>query len=247
MNGTQIILESQPCSTPCPTPTCWRSTTLLLITRFDTRANGVRRTEALLEAHGLTLAEASRLADVILPDDNASQEPPPDDDAVEPFIGDIGSGTGLDDDADPNQSLAAGSQDAERKEGDPRTTIRVDPHIALSVEAFVRELMKLARPAYIAAFLRRLDAGGAAPGSTTKKREGGMTTSQRKIVELCSRPEGATGKELAEGCGWPSIAARATCQKLADRFGYGLHENPKSNGRGISFRMAAKPAAEEQA
>jgi len=40
------------------------------------------------------------------------------------------------------------------------------------------------------------------------KRTGGMTASQRTIVELCSRPAGATGKELAEGCGWPSIAAR---------------------------------------
>ena len=74
-----------------------------------------------------------------------------------------------------------------------------------------------------------------------------MTSSQRKIIELCSRAEGATGKELAEGCGWPSIAARATCQKLADRFGYDLHESQKANGRGISFRMTAKKTeAEEQ-
>jgi hypothetical protein len=74
-----------------------------------------------------------------------------------------------------------------------------------------------------------------------------MTPSERKIVELCSRPEGATGKELAEGCGWPSIAARGTCQKLADRFGYDLHEIPKADGRGISFRMTAKVPAEELA
>ena len=37
------------------------------VTRFDTRANGVRRTEALLEARGLTLEEAARLAEVVLP------------------------------------------------------------------------------------------------------------------------------------------------------------------------------------
>ena len=46
-----------------------------------------------------------------------------------------------------------------------------------------------------------------------------MTAAQTMIVDLCCRPEGATGKELAEGCGWPSIAARVTCQELADRFG----------------------------
>jgi hypothetical protein len=56
----------------------------------------------------------------------------------------------------------------------------------------------------------------------TTKREAGMTPSQRKIVEHCSRPEGANGKELAEGCGWPSSAARANCRKLADRFGRDL-------------------------
>ena len=72
-----------------------------------------------------------------------------------------------------------------------------------------------------------------------------MTPSQRKIVDLCCRPEGATGKELAEACGWPSIAARATCQKLADRFGYDMHETSKANGRGISFRMTVKQATEE--
>ena len=84
--------------------------------------------------------------------------------------------------------------------------------------------------------------GTVAPG-TKRARE--MSVSQRKIVDLCGRPEGATGKELAEGCGWPSIAARATCQKIADRFGYVLHERPKANGRGISFHLTAKPAVEE--
>ena len=44
------------------------------VARFDTRANGVRRTEALLEARGLTLAEAALLADVDLQDGDAIQE-----------------------------------------------------------------------------------------------------------------------------------------------------------------------------
>jgi hypothetical protein len=126
-------------------------------------------------------------------------------------------------------------------------TILVSTNIVPFVSAFVRELTKPARAPFVAKFLRRLDAGDAAPVSATSKREGGMTPSQRKIVDLCSRPEGATGKELAEGCGWPSIAARATCQKLAARFGYDLHESPKANGRGISFRMTVKTAAEEHA
>jgi hypothetical protein len=103
--------------------------------------------------------------------------------------------------------------------------------------------MKQDRPPYLATFLRRLNGDGpkrASANSGTGVRQ--MTPSQRKIVELCTRPEGATGKELAEGCGWPSIAARATCSKLAERFGYRFEEQPKANGRGISFRLIAKPA-----
>jgi hypothetical protein len=69
-----------------------------------------------------------------------------------------------------------------------------------------------------------------------------MTASQQKILELCRRPEGATGKELADGCGWPSIAARATCQKIADRFGYALTETPRTKERGISFHLTSKSA-----
>jgi hypothetical protein len=69
-----------------------------------------------------------------------------------------------------------------------------------------------------------------------------MTTSQKSIVELCCRPDGATGKELADGCGWPCIAARATCKKIADRFGYALTETSRTKERGISFHMAPKPA-----
>jgi hypothetical protein len=125
-------------------------------------------------------------------------------------------------------------------------TIQIDASIAPVVNAFVSELMKQERAPYLAAFLRRMDrgttAGGTAATGTKRARE--MSVSQSKIVELCSRPEGATGKELAEGCGWPSIAARATCQKIADRFGYVLDESPKANGRGITFRMTAKPPVE---
>jgi len=217
------------------------------VARFDTRVNGVRRTEALLDARGLTVAETARLANVVLPSADTSEGAPPADGAVQQPADNVDLVPSPDNDSETDQRGVAVDHGAEPIEPGPSTTILVDPTIAQSVEAFVRELMKPARPVYIAAFLRRLDAGGATPGSTTTKRDGGMTPSQRKIVDLCNRPEGATGKELAEGCGWPSIAARATCQKLADRFGYDLHESPKANGRGISFRMAAKIAAEEQA
>ena len=133
-----------------------------------------------------------------------------------------------------------------RLEDEPGVTIQVDAVIAPFVNAFVGELMKQERSPYVASFLRR--SGGAAEqgtGATRSKRERKMSLSQRKTVELCGRPQGATGKELAEGCGWPSIAARATCQKIADRFGYVLHESPKANGRGISFRLTAKPVVDE--
>jgi hypothetical protein len=206
------------------------------VTRFDTRANGVRRTEALLEARSLSIPEAAQLADVVLSDGNHSQEKTSATNARVALPGDSDGPSEHEVAADPSVEPA----------GDGPTSILVDPGISSSVEAFVRELMKPARPAYITAFLRRLNTGGAASARTTTKREGDMTPSQRKIVDLCCRLEGATGKELAEGCGWPSIAARTTCQKLADRFGYDLHESPKANGRGISFRMTVKPAAEEQ-
>jgi hypothetical protein len=52
------------------------------VTRFDTRANGVRRTEALLEMRGLTVAKAARLADVVLTDANIVQEEGPAADAA---------------------------------------------------------------------------------------------------------------------------------------------------------------------
>ena len=205
------------------------------VTRFDTRANGVRRTAALMGERGLTLHEAAQLADVVLPDGDAVPEPPPSSEA-----------------ADMSDETSLSREDACHTNNEPRSdppdqdaavSIQVDPSIAPLVNKFIGELMQQDRPPYLATFLRRLSGEGVArnPRETAGRQ---MTASQRKIVELCGRPEGATGKELAEGCGWPSIAARATCQKIADRFGYILNESPKANGRGISFRMTAKPAAE---
>jgi hypothetical protein len=134
----------------------------------------------------------------------------------------------------------------ERDEDTSGVTIQIDANIAPLVNVFVCELMKPERATHISAFVRRLDRGTRERGTsaTGTKRAREMSASQRKVVDLCGRPEGATGKELAEGCGWPSIAARATCQKIADRFGYVLHESPKANGRGISFHLTAKPAVE---
>ena len=205
------------------------------VTRFDTRANGVLRTAALLEARGLTLPEAARMADVVLADANSIQEraATADTAAQNAFPGD---------DADPNQPEVDAGHESDPGGEAPQATIQVAASIAPLVSAFALELTNPERAPFVATFLRRLNGAGA--GSAETKRDRGMTPSQRKIVELCSRPEGATGKELADGCGWPSIAARATSQKIADRFGYVLHESPKANGRGISFRMTAKPAAE---
>ena len=131
----------------------------------------------------------------------------------------------------------------ERNEDASGVTIQIDAGIAPLVDAFVRELMKQERAPYVAAFLRCMERRTTerAAGATSTKRAREMSVPQSKIVELCSRLEGATGKELAEGCGWPSIAARAICQKIADRFGYVLHESPRANGRGISFHLTAKP------
>jgi hypothetical protein len=209
------------------------------LARFDTRANGVRRTAALMEERGLTLPEATQLADVVLPDGDAVAEAPPPSEAA-----DTADGTSL-----PREDGGASKDESKSDPPDREAAvpIQVDPGITPLVNAFITELMKPDQPRYLATFLRRLNGDnavrGTAPTETKRARE--MTASQQKIVDLCSRPEGATGKELADGCGWPSIAARATCQKIADRFGYILHESPKANGRGISFRLTAKPAAEE--
>jgi hypothetical protein len=205
------------------------------VARFDTRANGVRRTVALMEERGLTLPEAAQLAEVVLPNEDAVRQALPTSEAAE-----MSDETSL-----PRED--AGDTDHELRSDPPdqevAVLIQVDPGVATLVNRFIGELMKPDRPRYLAMFLRRLNGEGVA--RKTRETAGRqMTASQRKIVELCSRPQGATGKELTEGCGWPSIAARATCQKIAERFGYILHESPKANGRGISFRMTAKPALE---
>ena len=196
--------------------------------RFDTRTNGEKRTAALMEARELTVEEAARLAGVVLGADNAAEMVPPADELAEPLI------------QKPLAEAVATIPDGQ----DGEATITVAAELAPAVTAFVAELVKPERSAFLATFLRRLTGE---PSGLAVPRERQMTASQRKIVELCSRPVGATGKELAEGCGWPSIAARATCQKIADRFGYDLHETPKANGRGISFRLTAKATVEEQA
>jgi hypothetical protein len=214
------------------------------VTRFDTRANGVRRAEALLEGRALTLAEAllegraltlaeaARLADVVLPTENESGEARRDD-THEPL------------DEPPTQDTESDVTDDEPSDRE-LVTIDVNANIAALVNAFIGELTKTDRPRYVTTFLTRLSRGDSRqPRPVGRVRE--MTLSQRTIIALCARPEGATGKELAEGCGWPSIAARATCQKIADRFGYTLEESPKANGRGISFRLIAKPASDEEA
>jgi hypothetical protein len=63
------------------------------------------------------------------------------------------------------------------------------------------------------------------------------TETQAELIDICTRPQGATARELANAVGWPSIAARTTLTKMADRFGYTLTEKPKAAGRGITFYM----------
>ena len=205
--------------------------------RLDTRANGERRTTALMEERGLTLADAARMADVVLPCDEPTGEATRTDGSVSSDEGE-----------NPTNASTADvtSEDkAERIVTLTGSDIRTLAALVFGDESGTMsedEMTEMRQHA--ATVIEKLRAAPLAkPSHAPKtKRTSGMTTSQRTIVELCSRSQGATGKELAEGCGWPSIAARATCQKLADRFGYALEENPKANGRGISFRMVAKQA-----
>jgi hypothetical protein len=204
------------------------------VARFDTRANGVRRTAALMEERGMMLPDAAQLAGVVLPDGDAVRETPPPGDP-----GDMSDETRLPWEyaGTTNDELRSASPDQEAV-----VQIQVDPGVATLVSRFAGELMKPVRPRYLATFLCRLNSDGARNPREKPGRQ--MTASQRKIVDLCRRPEGATGKELAEGCGWPSIAARASCEKIADRFGYMLHETPRTKERGICFHLTLKPATE---
>jgi hypothetical protein len=126
-----------------------------------------------MEERGLTLEEAARLADVVLPDPGSGEEP----DTTEP--------------ADATGRSASGPMDRE-----PPVMIEVEADLAPLVNSFITQLMKPTPAPYFAALLRRLNVDGPPRDSTPRERQ--MTASQRKIVELCSRPEGATGKEPAE-------------------------------------------------
>jgi hypothetical protein len=138
------------------------------VTRFDTRANGVRRTEALLEAPGLTLPEAARLADVVLTDGNSIQEEAP--------TGDIAAGRAFPaDDAEPNQIENDTGHDADLGRNAPEAAIQVGASFALLVNAFVLELAKPERAPYVVTFLRRLN--GPRAESTQTQRDRGMTPS----------------------------------------------------------------------
>ena len=208
--------------------------------RFDTRTNGERRTAALMEERGLSVADAARLADVVLPGDEPTGGPDSPDNPAQ-----TSDDAGIP--AAPASEGSSADETADDKTERVFTLTGSDIRVLAALvfgdesgtmtEDEVTEMMQDA-----AAVIEKLRATPLArPALAPKgKLSGGMTASQRTIVDLCCRPEGATGKELAEGCGWPSIAARATCQKLADRFGYMLEESPRAGGRGISFRMVAK-------
>ena len=187
--------------------------------RFDTRANGEKRTLALIETRGLTLEEATRLADVVLALPSGDDAEPQSDETV-----------GADGAASPEDHADAAGPDGDPPTGPTKggvdVTVLVAPNIAPLVSSFVDELLKPERPRYLATFLRRLNGGGIHRPRLSSTGERQMTASQRKIVELCSRPEGATGKELAEGCGWPSIAARP----IVYRYDLGTCHYPRVHG-----------------
>ncbi|HTH99107.1 MAG TPA: hypothetical protein VL574_16940 [Stellaceae bacterium] len=70
-----------------------------------------------------------------------------------------------------------------------------------------------------------------------ERRPAKPTDTQANLINICTRPQGATAKELADAAGWSGISARITMTKIADRFGYILTEKPKAAGRGITFYM----------
>ena len=79
-----------------------------------------------------------------------------------------------------------------------------------------------------------------APGGEKTPRA--MTGAQSILVALCQREQGATAKELADGAGWPSIAARSVMTKIAERFGFTMSEKPKAAGRGVTFYLSTPQA-----
>lgn len=184
--------------------------------KFETLAIGRARTQKLLDTKKMTLSEAARLADVVLP-----SEPPP--------------------------KVAPGEDNG------PELLVRMTAAEIISVSQLLRgdfpaALNEPARDTILAKLASATLEPVANPRGTKQPnaRVGGMTSNQRTIIKLCERPEGATGKEMADGCGWPSIAARATCTQLAERFGYTLSEKPKSGGRGITFHMTPEAPLNER-
>lgn len=109
-----------------------------------------------------------------------------------------------------------------------QTTANLTESVAVSVLEKIRTAMPTSR---VTSAPRKSAAG-----------HGGMTVNQRAMVALLTKDAGATGKELAAACGWPTIAARATCQNLASKLGYTLTELPKGDGRtGITFYFTTTP------
>jgi hypothetical protein len=190
------------------------------VTRFDTRANGVRRTEALLEARGLTLPEAARLADVVLGDAKSVQEEA---DQADAAARDALQG----DDADPNQT----DDDAGGHEGDPDVdgpdaTIQVDTSIAPLVNAFMHELAKPERAPFVANFMRRLN--GTLARSTETKRDRGSDRGYR--------PTAGPDSSAA------AVARRATAERAAHRL---LLEVDRLREAGVTSRRALARAFTE--
>lgn len=67
--------------------------------------------------------------------------------------------------------------------------------------------------------------------------DGSPRGSAAVIIRLCTREQGATAKEMADALGWPSIAARANCIKIAERFGYTVTVFPKGKGESLRYQL----------
>ena len=91
----------------------------------------------------------------------------------------------------------------------------------------------------VVAFVRRQQVKGAratrSPGDPKPPSGKGAL-----IVELCSRPEGATMKDLLLATAWPSLAAKTVCGKLAERAGLRFSFTARSKDHGPAvYRMSA--------
>jgi hypothetical protein len=180
------------------------------VAKFENAEKGIRRTQALLDRLGISDATAAKKAGITLAEPVAPKPAPAAKPAPAPKPA-------------PAKAEAAPIASTTVAASTITAAILVEK---LNIDATLADA--------IAAFIRRTEK---AKGPKAEKT---MTDKQETIVELCGRPKGATGKELAEGVGWPTIAARTTCQNIADRYGYTLTETPKGYGRGVSFHLAAK-------